>query len=87
MSNIEALRPIPAAGNGLVKLQHNLEGLAELFVILDQIRNCLRGVDSAEFALPPPEKTPNALLDIADTEARYLAKCHQLASDIRQIVL
>jgi hypothetical protein len=35
----------------------------------------------------PSEKTPCGLLDIEDTKGRHLARCHQLASEIKAIVL
>jgi hypothetical protein len=88
MSNIEMLKPTHnAKGDLIVKSQLMLEGLQQLEELLEEIRDAMRGTSNKDLNKMPREKPPGGLLDLEDSKARNLAKCHQLATDIRQIVL
>jgi hypothetical protein len=90
MTNIELLKPTQTKGDLINKSQHTLGGMQELEALLEEIRDAMRGVNRAELEQIqklPSEKTPLGLLDIEDTKGRHLARCHQLASEIKAIVL
>ena len=87
MSNIELLKPSHAKGDLINKSQHMLAGLQELEGLLEEIRDAMRGVKRDENMQAVPQEKPNGLLDIEDTKGRHLARCHQLATEIKAIVL
>jgi hypothetical protein len=87
MSNIEPFRPNHPGRKLIAASQATLEGVQELETLLEEIRDAMRGIDTSDMQTVPREKAPSGLLDIEDTKARHLAKCQQLATEIKQIVL
>jgi hypothetical protein len=87
MTNIELLKTNTKQGDLINKSQHTLAGLQELEQLLEEIRDAMRGVDRSSIDAPVTDKGPTGLLDIEDTKSRHLARCHQLAAEIKAIVL
>jgi hypothetical protein len=84
MANVEMLQ-VRQSGKGLHKIAQNSEGLAELVMILEELVNAVRGIRDIEPVAA--EKPPAALVALAENQARLIARCHHLASDLRRDLL
>jgi hypothetical protein len=68
----------------IAKNETNCEGVGELGDKLERIRNRMR-TNQLTTHLEPREK-PLGMIAIADTTARHIARCHEMADDIEAIL-
>jgi hypothetical protein len=87
MSNVETFKhPSNATDGALIRTRMICEGVGDLHDNLEQILHLLRGSNVVVLEPAPHEKVGDGLPAVIDTTARYLARCQQLAADIRKIL-